>query len=112
MEKDEIYKKKVKESFEKKVKKDTFSFGDAILRWDAWKDEKGRHGKLDNLWLVPFTITKIFLNNTFVLQNLNGDEVAGPVNWWLLKYLQTYWMEIFIFIVDTITIYAYTTPSQ
>ena len=33
MEKDETYKKKVKESFDKKVKKDTFLVGDAVMGW-------------------------------------------------------------------------------
>ena len=43
--------KKVKESFDIKVKKDTFLIDDAVLKWDARNDEKGKHGKFDNLWL-------------------------------------------------------------
>ena len=70
--------------------KDTFLISDAILRWDARNDKKGKHGKFDNLWLGPFTIIKILGNNTFVLQNLDGDEVAGPVNGRFLKHFHTY----------------------
>ena len=77
MEKAEAYKTKVKESFDKKVKKDTFLVGDAVLRWDARNDEKGKHRKFDNLWLGLFIIIKMLGNNTFVLQNMDGDEVVG-----------------------------------
>jgi len=31
----EMHRKKVKESFDKKVKKDVFAVGDLVLRWDA-----------------------------------------------------------------------------
>ena len=64
--------------------------GDAVLRWDAGNDEKDKHGKFGNLWLGPFIIIQILANNTFVLQNLNGDEVAGPVNGRFFKHFNTY----------------------
>ena len=41
MEKVKAYKKKVKESFDRKVKKYTFLIDDAVLMWDARNDEKG-----------------------------------------------------------------------
>ena len=72
----------------KKLKK--MSVGDLVLRWDARKDEKGKHGKFSNLWIGPFTVIKILGNNTFVLQNLNGEEIASPVNERFLKYIHTY----------------------
>ena len=40
MVKAKAYKKKVKESFDKRVKKYTFLVGDAVLRWDVRNDEK------------------------------------------------------------------------
>ena len=86
----EMHRKRMKESFDKKVKKDVFAVGDLVLRWDARKDEKGKHGKLDNLWIGPFTVIKIMGNNTFVLQNLNGEEIAGLVNGRFLKHFYTY----------------------
>ena len=85
-----MHRKKVKESFDKKVKNDVFAVGDLVLRWDAQKDEKGKHGKFDNLWIGPFIVIKIMVNNTFVLQNLSGEEIAGPVNGRFLKYFHTY----------------------
>ena len=90
MEKVEAHKNKVKEIFDKKVKKYTFLIDDAVLGWDARNDEKGKHEKIDNLWLGPFTIIKILGNNTFVLQNLDGDEVACLVNGRVLKHFHTY----------------------
>ena len=90
MEKVESYKKKLKESFDKKVKKYTFSIDDAVLKWDERNDEKCKHGKFNNLWLGSFTIINILGNNTFVLQNMNGDEVAGPLNWLFLKHFHKY----------------------
>ena len=74
----------------KKLKKYTFSIGDVVLMWDARNDEKGKHGKFDNLWLGPFTIIKILGNHTFDIQNMDGDEVAGPVNGQPLKHFHTY----------------------
>ena len=86
----EMHRKKVKESFDKKVKKDVFVVGDLVLRWDPRKDKKGKNVKFDNLWIGPFTVIKILGNNTFVLQNLNGEEIAGSVNGRFLKYFHTY----------------------
>ena len=81
---------KVKERFDKRIKEDTLLLGDMVLRWDAHRDEKGKHWKFDNLWLGPFKIANILGSNTFVLQNLNDEEIAGPVNGRFLKHFYTY----------------------
>ena len=86
----ERHQRRMKESFDKKVKKYMFTVGDLVLRWDARKDEKGKHGKFENLWIGPFSVIKILGNNTFVLQNLKGEEIAGPVNGRFLKHFYTY----------------------
>ena len=70
IEKANIYKRKIKEIFDKTAKEDTFLVNDMVLRWDEHEDEKGKHEKFDNLWFGPFNISKILGNNTFVLQNL------------------------------------------
>ena len=51
-EKAQDYKKNIKEIFVRKVKEDTFSFRDMVLRWDARKEQKGNHGKFDNLMIT------------------------------------------------------------
>ena len=48
-EKTQIHRRKIKERFDKNIKKSTFSYGDMVLRWDARKEQKGKHGKFDNL---------------------------------------------------------------
>ena len=49
VEKAQDYSRKIKEKFDRKVKENTFSCGDMVLRWDARKEQKGKHGKFDNL---------------------------------------------------------------
>jgi hypothetical protein len=57
-----------------------------VLKWDALRQEKGKHSKFDSLWTGPFMIIQVQNNNTFILQNLEGDEVfGGPVNGRFLK---------------------------
>ena len=39
-EKAHLYRTKIKERFDKKIKENTFSDGDMVLRWDARKEQK------------------------------------------------------------------------
>ena len=79
-EKAQLYRLKMKDRFDRKIKNNTFSIGDMVLRRDAKKERKGKHGKFDNLWFVPFLVSKFLENNTFVLQTLEGEELPSPVN--------------------------------
>jgi hypothetical protein len=57
-----------------------------VLKWDALKQDKGKHGKFEALWIGPFKIYEVFSNNTFKLQNMENEEVfGGPVNGHFLK---------------------------
>jgi hypothetical protein len=68
------------------VKSDVFKIGDLVLKWDATRQEKGKHGKFEALWTGPFVITAVQQNNTFVLQTLSGEPVSGgPFNGLFLK---------------------------
>ena len=65
---------------------DKFEVGDWVLKWDAFKENKGNHGKFDSLWVGPFIIAQIQQNNTFILHSLEGGDTLGsPVNGWFLK---------------------------
>jgi hypothetical protein len=76
----------MKEIFDKKVKTNIFKTGELVLKWDATRQEKGKHNKFDALWVGPFVITTVQQNNTFVLQNIAGEKVAGgPFNGHFLK---------------------------
>jgi hypothetical protein len=45
-----------------------------VLKWDAPKQDKGKHGKFEALWIGPFKISEVFPNNTYKLQNLEDSE--------------------------------------
>jgi hypothetical protein len=86
LEKTELHQEKIKQTFDKKVKSDVFKTGDMVLKWDAARQEKGKHGKFEALWTGPFVITVVQQNNTFVLQTLSGEPVSGgPFNGRFLK---------------------------
>ena len=86
MEKTKIHQRRMKEIFDRKVKVDNFKVGDLVMKWDAARQEKGKHGKFDSLWTRSFVISTIQHNNTFVLQSLLGKEVSGgPFNGRFLK---------------------------
>jgi hypothetical protein len=49
----------MKEIFDKKAKEDIFQTGDLVLKWDAYRQDKGNHGKFDTLWIGPFIISQV-----------------------------------------------------
>jgi hypothetical protein len=72
--------------FDKKVNKEGFQMGYMVLKWDALKQDKGKHGKFEALWISPFKISEVFSKNTFKLQNMKDEEVfGGPINGHFLK---------------------------
>jgi hypothetical protein len=80
------HQQRIKQVFDKKAKKERFQIGDLVLKWDAPKQDKGKHGKFEALWISPFKISKVFSNNTYRLQDLEVEEVfSSPVNGHFLK---------------------------
>jgi len=47
--------------------------GDLVLKWEARKEDVGKHGKFDFLWFRPFQIADAEERNSFSLKNLNGE---------------------------------------
>jgi len=43
-----------------------------VLRWDVKREDKGKHGKFDQLWFGPFKIVEERGNNNYMLENLDG----------------------------------------
>jgi len=39
-----------------------------VLRWDGMREDHGKHGNFDNLWLSPYKVVAIQGNNSFSLQ--------------------------------------------
>jgi hypothetical protein len=80
------HQQKIKQAFDRKNRKKEFKQDDLVLKWDAPRQEKGKHNKFDALWFGPFKILEVFSNNTYRLQDLEGNEVfSGPVNGHFLK---------------------------
>ena len=75
IEKLEAHQQKIKIIFDKREKVDNFQVGDQVLKWDTVRKDKGKHGMFDSLWIDPFVIAQIQQNNTFKMQNLEGEEV-------------------------------------
>jgi hypothetical protein len=80
------HQQRIKQVFDKGAKKEEFRIGDLVLKWDAPKQDKGKHGKFEALWIGPFKISKVFSNKTYKLQDLEGEKVfSSPVNGHFLK---------------------------
>jgi hypothetical protein len=47
----------MKKIFNNRTTERKFLVGDLVLKWDARREAKGKHGKFDNLWRGPFQIT-------------------------------------------------------
>jgi len=78
---------KIKKIYDKKVKVDKFQLDDVVLKWDARNEEKGKHGKFENLWKGPFKIAAYRGKNAFLLREMNGEDCpGGPINGRLLKW--------------------------
>jgi hypothetical protein len=80
------YQDNMKSLFDKKEKDMEFLPGDLVLKWDARKEDAGKHGKFDHLWFGPFRIASTEGKNSFLLENLNGKTFDAPINGRYLKH--------------------------
>ena len=79
MSKAQKYKDKVKVVFDKRANQQTFQENDLVLHWDIRREDRGKHGKFDNLWFGPLRIA-------LLLKHLDDDQQAsGPINGHYLK---------------------------
>eukprot|EP00253_Pinus_taeda_P016611 PITA_16611 len=87
----QILQEKLKEAFEKRSKAEDFNMGDKVIKWDARRENKGKHGKFDSIWRGPFIIPAVQGNNTYFLKNLDETDLdEGPVNGRMLKHYFDY----------------------
>jgi len=78
---------KMKGIFDKRTKPEDFQVGDVVLKWDAFHEDKGKHGKFDHLWKGPYKVATFKGNNAYMLEELEGGFVSGaPVNGRFLKH--------------------------
>ena len=90
---EEVYKRtqvvqeNIKKIFERRTKANDFQIGDKVLKWDSRREDKGKHGKFENLWKGPYIIHSTRGNNAFFLQKMDGTKLfAGPINGTMLKH--------------------------
>ena len=67
LDKAQIHQNNIKQEFDKKVNKEYFQLEDLVLKWDAQRQDKGKHGKIEAFWIGPFKISEVFQNNTYKL---------------------------------------------
>jgi hypothetical protein len=66
------YQDNMKALFDQKAKDREFLRGDLVLKWDARKEDSGKHGKFDHIWCGSFKITTSEGKNSFLLENMDG----------------------------------------
>lgn len=58
-----------------------------MLKWGSRNEDKGKHGRFNNLWKGPYKIDVYRGNNDFFVEDLSGAELpGGPVNGRMLKH--------------------------
>eukprot|EP00253_Pinus_taeda_P012708 PITA_12708 len=77
---------RIKKIYDRKEKADTFQLDEVVLRWDARHEDKGKHGKFENLCKGPYKVAAYRGQNAFLLKEMKGDECpGGSINGRLLK---------------------------
>ena len=77
---------KIKKIYDRKTEEDKLQLEDLVLRWDARNEDKGKHGKFENLWKGPYKNAAYKGQNAFLLKEMDGQDcLGGPVNGRLLK---------------------------
>jgi hypothetical protein len=76
----------MKALFDQKAKDREFLPGDLVLKWEARKEDTGKHGKFDPIWSGPYRISAFEGKNALLLENLDGDILNAPVNGRHLKH--------------------------
>jgi hypothetical protein len=80
------YQDNMKALFDQKAKDREFLPGDLVLKWEARKEDVGKHGKFDQIWCRPYKITASEGKNAFLLENLDGKILNAPINGRYLKH--------------------------
>ena len=77
----------IKKIHDRMTKAGDFQIGDKVLKWDSRNEEKGKHGKFENLWKVPFTIHAYRGSNGFLIKDMDRAYLPGGlVNGKMLKH--------------------------
>ena len=61
------YHDNMKALFDRKAKDREFVPGNLVLKWEARKEDVGKHGKFDQIWCNPYKIIAFEGKNVFLL---------------------------------------------
>lgn len=82
----DLYKSRVQEAFNPRVKKREIQVGDLILRQsDALLDI----GKLEPTWEGPYKVTRVLRGRSYELEDLAGKKLPCP---WHVSHLKKYYV--------------------
>ena len=58
--KTQVVQENIKKFFDKRTKANDFKIGDKVLKWDSRREDKGKHGKFENIWKgsISFHLSK------------------------------------------------------
>jgi hypothetical protein len=76
----------VKKYFNKSVKAIKFKVNEKVLLWDSTHVDRGRHSKLQKLWLGPFKIAFVLGANSYILKDLQEQLFSYNTNGSHLKH--------------------------
>ena len=68
-ERTQLFQENIKKLFDKRTKTKNFQVGNVVLKWDSIREEKGKHGKFENLWKGPCIIHDERGHNAFFSKN-------------------------------------------
>ena len=68
---------KIENIYDHQIKAEKFQLDDVVLIWDARNEDKGKHGKFDNLWKGPYRISAYRGQNAFFLSEMDGQDFLG-----------------------------------
>jgi hypothetical protein len=80
------YQDNMKSLFDMKAKDREFLPGNLVLKWEARKEDAGKHGKFNHLCFRPFKIAVAEGKKSFSLENINGYIIDTPINGCYLKH--------------------------
>ena len=75
----------MKHLYEKRDIERKFEIGDMILMWNAKLEDKGKHGKFDQIWLGTYCICDTNGEDSYFLKDLTRDILQLPVHGQFLK---------------------------
>jgi hypothetical protein len=75
-----VIQENIKNIYDIRTKANDFQIGDKVLKWDSMNEEKGKHGKFENLWKGSLIIDAYIGSNSFFIKAMDGaDLLGGPV---------------------------------